>query len=65
MISRTKLGFRKIKILSTFYPNDLEANCKVLFCKIFVPYGIISLVCVCVCTYIMCMVGCAATDGPC
>ena len=41
---RTKLGFRKIKILSTFHPNNLETNHKIYHRKIFVPYGIYLIV---------------------
>ena len=44
MTLRMKLGFRKIKIPSTFHPNDLKANHKIYYRKVFVPHGMYYIV---------------------
>ena len=37
---RTKLSFPKIKILSTFHPNDFGGKLRYYCCKLFMPYSV-------------------------
>ena len=45
MTSTMKLGFRKIKVLSTIHLNDLEANCKILLLLIFLCHRVLNTYC--------------------